>query len=278
MASNVTGHLRKLMAHAEEDSLLARAALEIARLEYPQLESEDYLRRLDEHAERVRAAFAPDAGLTDKVLALNRVLFDEEQYTGNLEEYYDPRNSFLNEVMDRRLGLPITLSIVYLEVGRRVGLDLVGVSFPGHFLVKLPVQGGALVLDPFDAGRSLDEDDLQEQLAQVYGEDPTPPVSQLLNAASPREILVRLLRNLKGVYLQRNQLEKALDVMNCVLAIAPELASEVRDRGRLLEQLECLRPALQDYQRYLELVPDAPDSDQVRSDLIRIQQDAQRIH
>lgn len=278
MASEVTGHLRRLVARRAEDSLLARGALEIARLEYPDLDPEEYLRRLDEYAERVRTGTAPGAGLTDRVLTLNRVLFEEEGYAGNLEEYYDPRNSFLNDVMDRRLGLPITLSIVYLEVGRRAGLAVEGVSFPGHFLVKVPVQGGALVLDPFDAGRSLDEDDLREQLAQVYGDDPAPPVTQLLGAASPREILVRLLRNLKGVYLRRNQLEKVLEVMNCVLAIAPELAAEVRDRGRLLERLECLRPALEDYQRYLELVPDAPDSDQVRRDLIRIQQDAQRIH
>ncbi len=278
MASEVTGHLRRLVARRAEDSLLARGALEIARLEYPDLDPEEYLRRLDEYAERVRGGTAPGAGLTDRVLTLNRVLFEEEGYAGNLEEYYDPRNSFLNDVMDRRLGLPITLSIVYLEVGRRAGLAVEGVSFPGHFLVKVPVQGGALVLDPFDAGRSLDEDDLREQLAQVYGDDPAPSVTQLLGAASPREILVRLLRNLKGVYLRRNQLEKVLEVMNCVLAIAPELAAEVRDRGRLLERLECLRPALEDYQRYLELVPDAPDSDQVRRDLIRIQQDAQRIH
>lgn len=276
MGADVAGGLRRLMVHRKDGPVLARGALEIARLEYPDLDPEAYLRRLDDYAERVRAAGG--AGLTDQVLALNRILFREEGYAGNLEEYYDPRNSFLNEVMDRRLGLPITLSIVYLEVGRRVGLPVEGVSFPGHFLVKLPVQGGALVLDPFDAGRSLGEEDLQEQIAQVYGDDPTPPVAGLLNAASPREILVRLLRNLKGVYLRRNQLEKVLDVMNGVLAIAPELASEVRDRGRLLERLECLRPALEDYQRYLELVPDAADSDQVRSDLIRIQQDAQRIH
>ncbi len=276
MGADVAGGLRRLMAHRKDGPVLARGALEIARLEYPDLDPDAYLRRLDDYAERVRAGAG--TGLTDQVLALNRVLFREEGYAGNLEEYYDPRNSFLNEVMDRRLGLPITLSIVYLEVGRRVGLPVEGVSFPGHFLVKLPVQGGALVLDPFDAGRSLDEEDLQEQLVQVYGDDPAPPVAGFLNAASPREILVRLLRNLKGVYLQRNQLEKVLEVMNCVLAIAPELAPEVRDRGRLLERLECLRPALEDYHRYLELVPDAADSDQVRSDLIRIQQDAQRIH
>jgi regulator of sirC expression with transglutaminase-like and TPR domain len=276
MGADVTGGLRRLMAHRKDGPVLARGALEIARLEYPDLDPDAYLRRLDDYAERVRAGGG--AGLTDQVLALNRILFREEGYAGNLEEYYDPRNSFLNEVMDRRLGLPITLSIVYLEVGRRVGLPVEGVSFPGHFLVKLPVQGGALVLDPFDAGRSLDEEDLQEQLAQVYGDEPAPLVAGLLNAASPREILVRLLRNLKGVYLRRNQLEKVLEVMNCVLAIAPELAPEVRDRGRLLERLECLRPALEDYQRYLELVPDAADSDQVRRDLIRIQQDAQRIH
>ncbi|HEB80915.1 MAG TPA: hypothetical protein ENI71_03450, partial [Chromatiales bacterium] len=156
------------MAHRKDGPVLARGALEIARLEYPDLDPDAYLWRLDDYAERVRAAGG--AGLTDQVLALNRILFREEGYAGNLEEYYDPRNSFLNEVMDRRLGLPITLSIVYLEVGRRVGLPVEGVSFPGHFLVKLPVQGGALVLDPFDAGRSLDEEDLQEQLTQVYGD------------------------------------------------------------------------------------------------------------
>lgn len=278
MNADATTGLRRLMADPDQDSVLARGALEIARLEYPDLEVDGYLHRLDAYAERVRAATGEGAGLTDRVLALNRVLFEEEGYAGNLEEYYDPRNSFLNEVMDRRLGLPITLSIVYLEVGQRLALPVHGVSFPGHFLVKIPVQGGALVLDPFDSGRSLDEEDLEEQLDQVYGDQPAPPVTQLLNAAGPRDVLVRILRNLKGIYLQRNELEKGLAVMNCVLAVAPDLASELRDRGKVLERLECLRPALEDYHRYLELVPDAPDSDEVRRDMIRLQHDAMRIH
>ncbi|MHB1240348.1 MAG: SirB1 family protein [Gammaproteobacteria bacterium] len=278
MDTGVAAKLRRLMANPDQGSMLARGALEIARLEYPDLELDGYLRRLDEYAQRARIAAGENATLTDRVLILNRVLFQEEGYAGNLQEYYDPRNSFLNEVMDRKLGLPITLSIVYLEVGQRLALPVHGVSFPGHFLVKIPVQGGALVLDPFDSGRSLDEDDLEEQLDQVYGDEPAPPVTHLLDAAGPREILVRILRNLKGLYLQRNQLEKGLAVMNCVLAVAPDLASELRDRGKVLERLECLRPALEDYHRYLELVPDAPDSDAVRQDMIRLQHDAMRIH
>lgn len=258
VAESNTERLKRILHSPEPGISLAEAALVIACDEYPALDVDAYLKRLDELAARVRAELPANPTLEQMIVTLNHSLFIEQGFSGNTDDYYDPRNSFFNEVLDRKLGIPITLSILYLEIGRRLGLEFEGVSFPGHFLVKCPTEEGDLVLDPFSGGMPLDENDLQTLLDKTFGEaTAVPPLNQLLNAAGKREILVRMLRNLKGVYQHRGQTAKVLNALNRILLIAPEQPAETLERARLYDQMECLQAALADYERYLTLAPGA---------------------
>lgn len=280
MTTPALERLNELVRGPDGDLDLAEAALLIAKTEYPALDIPAYLAQLDELAARLRERVPDTAGLEQMVVSLNELLFEELGFSGNTDNYYDPRNSFLNEVLDRKLGIPITLCIIYMEVGRRVGLDLEGVSFPGHFLVKFATDEGDVVLDPFAGGVPLTEEELVDRLEETYGQNRITHSSlpQLLAAASKRDILVRMLRNLKVVYVHQERFEKALDVTNQILLISPELAEEVRERGQLYERLECHRSALLDYQRYLRLEPQAPDLADIRNRIIALEPAAQRLN
>jgi regulator of sirC expression with transglutaminase-like and TPR domain len=244
-----------------EQFSLAEACLLLAQDEYPDIDMSRSIGQLDEMAAIVRGRFAPDAFPEQRIAALNHYLFDELRFSGNIDAYYDPRNSYLNEVLERRTGIPITLSIVYLEVGRRVGLRLQGVSFPGHFLVKLRVRRGQLVLDPFSGGEPQTETALRSRLAQVMSRARARELDleELLGPASSRQIVARVLRNLKAIYLQAENYQRALAVMNRMLLAVPESAEELRDRGIVNEKLECFRAALADFTNYARRRPDAPD-------------------
>ena len=210
--------------------------------------------------------------MDDIILNLNIQLYREEGLRGNTSAYYDPANSFLNEVLDRKTGIPITLSVIYIEVARRLGLSLVGVGFPGHFLVKHVGPDGEKVFDPFLGGIELDKQQLTHKLQTMYGEN-NPYIAmipQLLGAASKKEILIRMLRNLKGVYLQKNDFQRGLSVIDRILLIAPDMAMEIRDRGGVHHRLGHLQAALQDFQRYLQLAPNAEDAEAVRTMLRRM--------
>ena len=259
-----TERLKQILRQPEPGISLAEAALVIARDEYPALDVDAYLRRLDELAARVRAGLPPTPGLEEMIVTLNHFLFVEQGFAGDTDNFYDPRNSFLNEVLDRRRGIPITLSILYLEIGTRLGLELEGISFPGHFLVKYPTEEGDLVLAPFSGGMPLDEKDLRTLLDRTYREpDDAPPLEQLLTAAGKKEILVRMLRNLKGVYQHNSQPAKMLNALNRILLIAPDSAPEVLERARLHDQMECLRAALADYRHYLTLESAGPSAPEI---------------
>lgn len=256
----------QLVSGPEEALDLAEAALLIAQEEQPSLDVPAYLHRLDELAAAVRARLSESPSPADIVLQLNIQLFREEGFRGNTSAYYDPANSFLNEVLDRKTGIPITLSVVYIEVGRRLSLPLVGVGFPGHFLVKYTGPDGDVVLDPFLGGIILDHQQLQHKLRTMYGEQ-NPllgQIPQLLAPASKKDILLRMLRNLKGVYLQKNDFPRVLSVIERILLIAPNVPEEIRDRGGVHQRLGHLQAALQDFQRYLTLAPRADDAEAVR--------------
>ncbi len=259
---------------------LAEASLLLAQDAYPRVDVPDYLTRLDEIAREIKRRLASDAFAEQKVIALNFYLFSEMRYSGNIEDYYDPRNSYLNEVMERRVGIPITLAILYLEVGRRLGLNLKGVSFPGHFLVKLTVNRGQLVLDPFTGGEAQSESDLRQRLAQVLpgGQADKVPLDRFLETATPRQIIARLLRNLKNIYMKTARLENALAVMHRMLLVVPESAEELRDRGLLYQQLECFRPALSDLQNYLRRRPQAPDATDIHGKIVELKQTCARMN
>lgn len=270
----------RIVKQSEEQLNLAEAAFLIAVDEYPNLDVDGYLHRLDELAQAVRHSLPEETGLEETVVALNHFLFVEQGFTGNADDYYDPRNSFLNDVLDRKLGIPITLSILYIEVGQRLGLPFEGVSFPGHFLVKCATNEGDVVLDPFWGGMPLSEDDLRDRLEETCGKPQaaSAPLAALLSTAGKREILVRMLRNLKGIYLKREDLLKSLAIINRILQVQPDLPEEIRDRGRVYERLECFRPAVADLSRYLVLAPTADDAPDVQHRLVELRQLAANIN
>jgi len=257
---------------------IAHACLLIARDAYPGLDVPAYLARLDDLAAAVRARLPGDAFNEQRISALNAHLFGELGFRGNVAEYYDPRNSYLNDVLDRRTGIPITLSILYLEVGRRIGLDLQGVSFPGHFMVKVPHRHGLLVLDPFARGAAQSEADLRKRLAQALPPRADTALAPYLETASSREIVARVLRNLKAVHQKAGHLNELLAVLHRALAVVPGNPEDLRDRGLVHEALECFRPAAADLEAYLRRRPDAADGEAMREKLVRMQAAASRLN
>ena len=260
------------LGRAETRIDLAQACLMIAEDAYPELDADRYLGELERMAQHLRTRLAQGGSIEERVVALNRYLFDELGYCGNTEEYYDPRNSYLNEVIDRRIGIPISLAVIYMELGRRIGLPLEGISFPGHFLVRLRLRGGTLVLDPFCGGAPQSEDELRARLLRVIPSGATGgvppaelPLEQFLEPASKRQILARMLRNLKGIYREAGKPARMLEVLNRILVVTPEASAELRDRGLVYQQLECHRAALKDLSDYVEREPDAPDYYEVRA-------------
>ena len=268
----------QLIARDDARIDLARGCLMIAQDAYPGLDVERYLGEIERMAIRLRGRTPQDASAEERVVALNQFLYEDLGYWGNTDDYYDPRNSYLNEVIDRKTGIPITMSILYMEVGRRVGLPLEGVSFPGHFLVRLKLRGGMLVLDPFSGGAPQSEDELRSRVKRVIPDgvaDNLPaselPLDQFLEPATNRQILARVLRNLKGIYHREvDKPERLLEVLNRILLVTPDASAELRDRGFVYQQLECYRAALKDLTDYAEREPDAPDLDEVRSKLMEL--------
>jgi regulator of sirC expression with transglutaminase-like and TPR domain len=180
-------------------------------------------------------------------------------------------------VIDRRTGIPLTLSVLYMELGRKIGLPLEGVSFPGHFLVRVRMRGGMLVLDPFAGGDPQSEDELRARLERVVPREATGgvpvrdlPLEQFLEPATNRQILARLLRNLKGIYRQAEMPERMLDVLNRALVVTPDSTSDLRDRGIVYQQLQCYRAALQDLRDYVAREPEAMDADEMRVKVIEL--------
>jgi regulator of sirC expression with transglutaminase-like and TPR domain len=248
---------------------VARAALLIAAEEEPgRCDVGRCLARLDEMGAEARARMQSRGG--SEVEALNQYLFDELGFAGDQANYYAPRNSLLNYVLERRLGIPITLSVVYMEVGRRAGLGVEGVGMPGHFIVRATEEDGrALLVDPF-YGKVVDEDDCQQRLDTIYGGQ-IPLGEEHLRAVGPRDILVRVLGNLKGIYVQSQLYQRALAAVERILLLAPLDPDEHRDRGMLLAQLDRLAPAIEEVQSYLTAAPDAPDAESVREQLKKMQ-------
>ena len=249
---------------AGERTDLARAALTIARIAYPDLDPAPSLRRLDDLAAAVRPRLFPQASPEAAAVELADYLFRECGFRGNQEEYYDPRNSYLNDVLERRLGIPITLSVVLIEIGARLGLPVEGVGFPGHFLVRVAGSRGPLLLDPFFGGREIGEQELLARYRAAAGDDAAALPPDALAPTGTPAILTRILRNLLRVYLEQKDHAHALAAAELVLVLVPDSADETRVRGLLYEHLECFGAALADFRRYLELAPDAPDAEEMR--------------
>ena len=260
--SSVRRAFRSLVERPREIEELDRAALLIAAEEYPDLPIDAYRIELDGLAARVRERIPNDAGPQAIVEHLREVLAAEEGFTGDREHYYDPRNSYLSDVLDRRKGIPIALSTVYMEVGRRIGFELEGVGFPGHFLVKRETAQGAVVLDPFHDGRTLDSDELQSLLNRNFGGNVQHRPSMLRSVTS-RQLLYRMLGNLKHIYLRDGDARRALAAVERMLVVDPKQHGEHRDRGVLLARLERPIEGLKALSHYRVLAPDADDAEKV---------------
>lgn len=242
---------------------LARAALLVAQEEYPQLAVEPYLARLDAMAEEVRDRLDQETAPLVVLNELNHVLFERHSFRGNTEAYYDPRNSFLNDVLDRRLGIPITLSVVYLEVGWRLGLPLMGVGFPGRFLVRFEGVALRVLIDPFEGGRLRFQDQAQELLDRIYGGLVRVHPS-FLRPVSKRDMLIRILANLKSIYLNVRDDAHALAQVERILLLRPSALGEARDRGLILARMGRVAEAVQQLEEYLDFAPRAPDALRIR--------------
>lgn len=262
---------------------LARGALEIARIAYPELDADRVLRDLDDLADEVRPRLMPGFSAVDRALTVARFLFGECGFRGNADDYYDVRNSFLNDVLLRRTGIPITLSTVLMEVGSRVGVPFEGVGFPGHFLVRVPTGAGEhLILDPFHGGQRVDDDELLARLRTLADANKGPRFetvpAEFLTPTSSRAMLGRMLRNLLRIYLERDADAEALLAVDLLLVMTPQGADEIRTRGFLYERLGCPAAAASDFRRYLEIAPDADDLEQIRTRLSRLLDDTPTLH
>ena len=275
MAPSPRQRFAQLAALPDEAIDLAEAALLIAAEAYPGLDVAAYIGQLDDLAHAARPQLEAAASEHERVPHLNRFLFVEKRFAGNQKTYYDPRNSFLNEVLDRRKGIPITLAVVYMEVARRVGLPVHGVAFPGHFLVKYAGEP-EIIIDAF-FGQMLTEEQCRQRLRAVLGPNAAFD-RRYLSPATTKEILVRMLGNLKQIYLKAGDDAAALSCVDRMLLVVPDSTRELRDRGMIYRRLECYRAAAADLERFLTLAPDDESAEVVRNTLVAIQRRAARLH
>ena len=257
------------MLASREPVPLARGALLIAKEEYHELNVDHYVDRLSELAREAEPIVNAGNDTVEKVQLLSHFLFEQKGFEGNRDAFSDPRNSFLNDVIERRLGIPITLSVIYLEVGRRLGLNLYGVSFPTHFLVKAVDERGELLIDPFSGGVILTLEQVKARLAEIYRQ-PVELHPAMLKSAGARQILVRMLRNLKGIYSGASDWARSLSALDRILMLDPRAVEELAERGQVYERLECFKAALDDFQSFLSLAPEHPAAEVAREAVLRL--------
>ncbi len=260
---------------AEDDGLpLIEAAASIAQDDFPLLDTQAVLAGLDSLADKLRRRIPSDAVAVQRLRWLNRYFFQELGFGGNANDYYDPGNSYLHQVLEARRGIPVTLALIYIELATQIGLSACGIAFPGRFLVKLRMPQGEIVIDPFN-GRSLSREALEEMLGPYQRQaeaaaHPVAPLNLFLQAAPARDILARMLRNLKEIHRSSGDWARLLLVTQRLVVLLPELASERRDRGLAYAALGCDAAAASDLTAYLEQVRGADDRDAVAARLAKL--------
>jgi regulator of sirC expression with transglutaminase-like and TPR domain len=273
----IRADFERMVKRPESSIELARAALLVAAESDPGVDIDGTLHTLDSWTEELRARLEPGWNNLQKLARLRAFVFDDLKFRGDHRDYYDPRNSLLHEVMERRLGIPLTLSIVFMELGWRIGIPFEGVGFPGHFLVRLTGEPGELLLDPFRRGMMITREECRKMLAGLSG-GRMEFRDSLLDGMSKRDMLARLLLNLKGAYLRANQDEPALAAVDRLLLIHPEDADEVRDRGLLLLRLMRYPEALAALRAYLAARPDATDRERIEMHVADIRDRITRLN
>lgn len=259
---SLAAQLERLFRPSDADTDLGRAAATVARLEYPFLNIDELLGALDDFAADIRESLPDDPRPESAVSSINRYLFEERGFRGNRLDYYNPRNSFLNDVMARRTGIPITLSVLYMEIARRLGLPIHGVGLPGHFLVKYDDRSRVFFIDPFHEGKVLNRQGCSDLVGTLHGR-PVELNDAQLAAASKRQIIVRMLHNLRSIYVTSRQYRKALETLDAISAVSPSTPEDLRERAFLHQELGQRAQALQALEAYAARHPDAEDAEQL---------------
>jgi regulator of sirC expression with transglutaminase-like and TPR domain len=267
------------LVRQDESIPLFEAALAIAQDVDPQLDLAGPQAELDVLAARLQRRLPSDASMVQKLRMLNHFFYRELGFAGNINDYYTPDNSYLHRVITTRRGIPISLAVVYMELAQQIGLDIKGISFPGHFLMKMSVQSGDIIIDPFN-GTSLSREELEERLEPYLEQDYPADVmlTAYLQAAQPRAILVRMLRNLKALFLEHRQWDRLLGVQERLVILLPDEIAERRDRGTAYANLECPQAALQDLEAYLAERPYAADASVLRTQLVELRDAVKRMN
>lgn len=242
---------------------LAKASFSYAQAEYPNLDIQKYLGILNSIASDIQPQLPAELYPLKVIKVINSYLFDKLKFQGNSQDYYQADNSFLNKVIDRKIGIPITLSVVYLEVAKRLDFPMVGIGMPGHFLIRPEFEDAGIFVDAFNRGEILFEQDCQEKLNQIY-QKPVKLESDLLAPISNKQILGRMLNNLKFIYLHRKDFNKALATMNGILKLFPRNVEELRDRGLLYYQINRWQEAALDLRFYLKIAPNSEDAPMIK--------------
>jgi len=261
--------LEEAFERSGEGVELAWAASALAQPVYPDLDYEHYSNRLDDYAEKARRLAAGADEPEARVSAINRLLFEDLGFSGNAVDYYDPRNSFLNEVLERRTGIPISLSVVYMEIARRLDLPIYGVGLPGHFVVKYEKGRRRFFIDPFHDGRMLNRQGCRRLVRQIHGHEVE--LNELHFAAvDKRHIILRMAANLRDVYLSTRQYRTGIIFQEVILRLGDGNAEDLRVRAWILSELNRRSEAIEDLEKYLELRPESPDSEETREMLLQL--------
>jgi len=269
--------LEDILRRSDHEVDLAEAALLVAAQEYEGLDVRGYLARLDEMGRALRIRLEDEQRPERAVMALNHYLFQELGFRGNTEQYYDARNSYLNDVLERRTGIPITLSVVYIEVARRAGLEVEGVGLPGHFVVRVQTAARSLLVDPFHGGVLLSEKDCQLRLDRIFaGKVKLEP--KMLRPCGAKDMIERVLRNLKAIHLRDEDKARALRVVDLLVRVQPGSAEDLRDRGVLYASLDCYGLAARDLESYLALAPRAKDAEELLARVRELKWKAARVN
>lgn len=267
----------RIAALPDESVDLVSGALLVARTRYPHVDEGFYRQYLEALADRFRSTLNRGARPKEMIDNLNRIIFDEEGFRGNRHDYFDPDNSCLNRVIDRKLGIPITLSLIYITVGQAAGLNLHGIALPGHFIAALWHPSERMILDPFNRGKILTENECQA-IAGIRLEQHENIHALHLTSATPKEILVRMLRNLKGIYFHSNNEQKTFEMLHWILILEPDAAKERLERGLRYEAMGNSDRALDDFEQYLRLSPTSENSLEIKSKIEQLKGQTTWIH
>jgi regulator of sirC expression with transglutaminase-like and TPR domain len=259
----------------DEHFPLTEAAVAVAQHAYPDLDVQGVLDKIDQWGNKLKKQITPDTPPIQRLQLLKHFFYNELGFGPNPNDFYAPENSYLHQIIENRRGIPISLAILMMELGQQIGLNIRGVSFPNHFMMRISLQQGEIIMDPL-TGDSLSKNQLQEMLdpyldAKGYRGELSLPLNIFLRASSPREILSRFMRNLKMIYSEDERWERLLGIQERLVILLPDSTEEVRDRGLIFAQLEYVRPAIADLHRYLSEMPGAEDAADIRGHITTLE-------